>query len=77
VSVAAPASEAWRVYADWEQERSRQWETFLSRELPDDLAASKGLAAGGHGIVGAAQDSVRARQCNDYGSAIETRIAIL
>ena len=76
MSVAAPASGAWRVYADWEQEGSRQWETFLSRELPDDLAASNGLAAGGHGIVGAALDSVRARQCNDYGSAIETRIAI-
>jgi S-formylglutathione hydrolase FrmB len=55
VSVAAPASGAWSLYTDWEQDGSRQWETFLSSELPDYLAATKGLAPGGHGIVGAAQ----------------------
>jgi S-formylglutathione hydrolase FrmB len=55
VSVAAPASGAWSLYTDWEQDGSRQWETFLSSELPDWLAANKGLAPGGHGIVGAAQ----------------------
>lgn len=55
ISVAAPASGAWSLYTDWEQDGSRQWETFLSQELPDWLAASKGLAPGGHGIVGAAQ----------------------
>lgn len=55
ISVAAPAGGAWSLYADWEQDGSRQWESFLSRELPDWLAANKGLAPGGHGIVGAAQ----------------------
>jgi S-formylglutathione hydrolase FrmB len=55
ISVAAPASGAWSLYTDWEQDGSRQWETFLSSELPDWLAANKGLAPGGHGIVGAAQ----------------------
>jgi S-formylglutathione hydrolase FrmB len=55
VSVAAPASGAWSLYTDWEQDGGRQWETFLSSELPDWLAANKGLAPGGHGIVGAAQ----------------------
>jgi S-formylglutathione hydrolase FrmB len=55
VSVAAPASGAWSLYTNWEQDGSRQWETFLSSELPDWLAANKGLAPGGHGIVGAAQ----------------------
>ena len=55
ISVAAPASGAWSLYTDWEQDGSKQWETFLSQELPDWLAANKGLAPGGHGIVGAAQ----------------------
>ena len=55
VSVAAPASGAWSLYTDWEQDGSRQWETFLSGELPDWLAANKGLTPGGHAIVGAAQ----------------------
>ena len=40
---------------NWEADGSKQWETFLSSELPDWLAANKGLAPGGHGIVGAAQ----------------------
>jgi S-formylglutathione hydrolase FrmB len=43
------------MYTDWEQDGSRQWDTFLSSELPDWLAANKGLAPGGHGVVGAAQ----------------------
>ena len=55
ISVAAPAGGAWSMYTDWEQDGSKQWETFLSSELPDWLAANKGLAPGGHGIVGAAQ----------------------
>src|SRR4051795_2725572 len=55
VSVAAPAGGAWGRYTNWEQDGSRQWETFLADELPDWLAANKGLAPGGHGIVGAAQ----------------------
>ena len=55
ISVAAPASGAWSMYTNWEQDGSRQWETFLSDELPNWLAANKGLAPSGHGIVGAAQ----------------------
>ena len=55
ISVVAPAGGAWSMYTDWEQDGSKQWETFLSSELPDWLAAHKGLAPGGHGIVGAAQ----------------------
>ncbi|ORW72977.1 hypothetical protein AWC23_08635 [Mycobacterium saskatchewanense] len=55
ISVAAPAGGAWSMYTDWEQDHSKQWDTFLSSELPDWLAANKGLAPGGHGVVGAAQ----------------------
>ena len=55
ISVAAPAGGAWSMYTNWEQDGSRQWETFLADELPDWLAANKGLAPSGHGIVGAAQ----------------------
>ncbi|MBV9513605.1 MAG: hypothetical protein JO280_06150, partial [Mycobacteriaceae bacterium] len=55
ISVAAPASGAFSMYTNWEQDGSRQWETFLSQELPDWLAANRGLAPNGHGIVGAAQ----------------------
>jgi S-formylglutathione hydrolase FrmB len=55
VSVAAPAGGAWSMYTNWELDGSRQWETFLADELPNWLAANKGLAPSGHGIVGAAQ----------------------
>jgi S-formylglutathione hydrolase FrmB len=55
ISVAAPASGAYSMYANWEADGGRQWETFLSQELPDWLAANKGLAPNGHGIVGASQ----------------------
>ncbi len=55
ISVAAPAGGAWSMYTNWEQDGSKQWETFLADELPDWLAANKGLAPNGHGIVGAAQ----------------------
>lgn len=55
ISVAAPAGGAWSMYTDWEADGSRQWDTFLSQELPDWLAANKGLAPSGHGVVGAAQ----------------------
>ncbi|EUA23788.1 esterase family protein [Mycobacterium xenopi 4042] len=44
ISVVAPAGGAYSMYTDWEQDGSRQWDTFLSRELPDWLAANKGLA---------------------------------
>jgi S-formylglutathione hydrolase FrmB len=60
VSVVAPAGGSWSLYTDWEQDGGKQWETFLSVELPDWLAANKGLARGGHGIVGAAQGGTAA-----------------
>jgi S-formylglutathione hydrolase FrmB len=60
ISVVAPASGAWSMYTDWEQDTSKQWETFLSSELPDWLAPNEGLAPGGHGIVGAAQGGTAA-----------------
>jgi S-formylglutathione hydrolase FrmB len=55
ISVVAPADGAYSMYTDWDQDRSKQWDTFLSSELPDWLASNKGLAPGGHGAVGAAQ----------------------
>lgn len=60
VSVAAPAGGAYSLYANWELDASKQWETFLATELPNWLAANKGLAAGGHGVVGAAQGGTAA-----------------
>ncbi len=58
--MAAPAGGAWSLYTNWEQDGSKQWETFLSAELPDWLAANKGLAPAGHGIVGASQGGTAA-----------------
>jgi S-formylglutathione hydrolase FrmB len=55
ISVVAPAGGAYSMYTNWEQDGSKQWESFLSTELPDWLAANKGLAPGGHGVVGASQ----------------------
>lgn len=55
VSVAAPAGGAWSLYTNWEQDGSKQWETFLATELPNWLAANKGLSPSGHGVVGASQ----------------------
>jgi S-formylglutathione hydrolase FrmB len=55
ISVIAPAGGAYSMYTNWEQDGSKQWETFLSAELPEWLAANKGLAPGGHAVVGAAQ----------------------
>jgi S-formylglutathione hydrolase FrmB len=55
VSVVAPAGGAYSMYTNWEQDGGKQWETFLSTELPDWLAANKGLAPGGHGVVGVSQ----------------------
>src|SRR5271170_5759128 len=48
ISVVAPASGAYSMYTNWEADGGRQWETFLSQELPDWLAANKGLAPNGH-----------------------------
>src|ERR1700761_3592950 len=55
VSVVAPAGGAFSMYTNWEQDGSKQWDTFLSSELPNWLAANKGLAPGGHAAVGASQ----------------------
>ena len=55
ISVVAPAGGGYSMYTDWDQDRSKQWDTFLSNELPNWLAANRGLAPGGHGVVGAAQ----------------------
>src|ERR1700753_3236747 len=55
ISVAAPAGGAFSMYANWERDGSKQWDTFLSQELPDWLAANKGLAPGRHGGRGALQ----------------------
>jgi S-formylglutathione hydrolase FrmB len=55
ISIVAPAGGAYSMYTDWEQDGSRQWDTFLSSELPDWLSANKGLTPGGHGVVGASQ----------------------
>jgi S-formylglutathione hydrolase FrmB len=55
ISVVAPAGGAYSMYTNWEQDGSKQWETFLSGELPDWLVANKGLAPGGHAAVGASQ----------------------
>jgi S-formylglutathione hydrolase FrmB len=55
ISVVAPASGAFSFYTDWERDGGRQWDTFLSSELPNWLAANKGLAPNGHAVVGAAQ----------------------
>jgi len=60
ISVVAPAGGAYSMYTDWEQDGSKQWDTFLSNELPNWLAANKGLAPNGHGIVGAAQGGTAA-----------------
>jgi S-formylglutathione hydrolase FrmB len=55
ISVVAPAGGAYSMYTNWENDGSKQWDTFLSSELPDWLAANKGLASGGHAVVGASQ----------------------
>lgn len=55
ISVVAPASGAFSMYTNWENDGSKQWDTFLSSELPNWLSANKGLAPGGHAAVGAAQ----------------------
>jgi S-formylglutathione hydrolase FrmB len=55
VSVVAPASGAFTLYTNWEQDGGRQWETFMVDELPTWLSANKGLAPSGHAVVGASQ----------------------
>jgi S-formylglutathione hydrolase FrmB len=60
VSVVSPAGGAFSLYTNWEQDADKQWETFLSQELPAWLSENKGLAAGGHGVVGASQGGTAA-----------------
>lgn len=60
VSVVAPAGGAFSLYTNWEQDAGKQWETFLTSELPDWLSANKGLAPGGHAVIGAAQGGTAA-----------------
>ncbi len=55
LSVAAPAGGAYSLYTNWERNGSKQWETFLADELPNWLAANKGVAPNGNAIVGASQ----------------------
>ena len=55
ISIAAPAGGGYSMYTDWEQDSSKQWDTFLSNELPNWLSANKGLVPGGHAVVGASQ----------------------
>jgi S-formylglutathione hydrolase FrmB len=60
ISVVAPAGGAYSMYTNWEQDSGRQWETFLSDELPNWLSANKGLAPNGHAIVGVSQGGTAA-----------------
>ena len=41
ISVAAPAGGAYSMYTNWEQDGSKQWDTFLSSELPDGWPPTK------------------------------------
>src|SRR6478735_3202555 len=66
ISVAAPAGGAFSMYTNWEQDGSKQWETFLSSELPDWLAANKGLSPTGHAIVGASQGGTAALSLAEF-----------
>lgn len=66
ISVVAPAGGAYSLYTNWEQDGSKQWETFLSQELPDWLAANKGLAPGGHAVVGASQGGTAAMTLAEF-----------
>ncbi len=60
MSVVAPAGGAYSMYTNWEADGSKQWETFLADELPNWLAANKGLAPGGHAVVGVSQGGTAA-----------------
>lgn len=60
ISMVAPAGGAYSLYTNWEQDGSRQWETFLSTELPDWLISNKGLAPGGHAVAGVSQGGTAA-----------------
>src|ERR1700733_12001079 len=55
ISIVAPAGGAYSMYTNWEQDGSKQWETFLSSELPDWLGAHKRAGAGRQGVGGGSQ----------------------
>lgn len=60
LSVAAPAGGAYSMYTNWELDGSKQWETFLADELPNWLAANRGIAGGRNAIVGSSQGGTAA-----------------
>src|SRR5258708_12944160 len=51
ISVAAPAGGAYSMYTNWEADGSKQWETFLSAQLPDWLPANPRPAPGGPAVL--------------------------
>jgi S-formylglutathione hydrolase FrmB len=55
ISVVAPAGGAYSMYTNWEKDDSKQWDTFLSEELPNWLSANRGLAPDRHAAAGASQ----------------------
>lgn len=60
LSVAAPAGGAYSMYTNWELDGSKQWETFLTDELPNWLAANRGIAPGRNAVVGVSQGGTAA-----------------
>ena len=60
MSVAAPAGGAYSMYTNWELDGSKQWETFLADELPNWLAANRGIAPSRNAIVGVSQGGTAA-----------------
>ncbi len=45
VSVAAPAGGAWSLYTNWEQDGSKQWETFLADRVAELAGGEQGPGA--------------------------------
>ena len=60
LSVAAPAGGGYSMYTNWELDGSKQWETFLTDELPNWLAANRGIAGGRNAVVGVSQGGTAA-----------------
>ena len=48
------------MYTNWEADGGKQWETFLADELPNWLAANKGLSPMRNAIVGVSQGGTAA-----------------
>ncbi|WP_082946046.1 alpha/beta hydrolase-fold protein [Mycobacterium sp. E1747] len=66
VSIVAPAGGAYSLYTNWEQDGSKQWESFIAEELPNWLAANKGSAPFGHAIIGASQGGTAAMTLAEF-----------